>query len=89
LRIDAWKLATLVVKTLDVGWISAAHPALSPSRRKRNRNRSSIRARVEHLFRIIKCRSHGHDGRPMAHSVASLDARFGFEAEDPKGGVMP
>lgn len=31
------------------------HGNLSPSQRKRNRKQSQIRARVEHLFRVIKC----------------------------------
>ncbi len=31
------------------------HGNLSGKQRKRNRQQSSIRARIEHLFRIIKC----------------------------------
>jgi len=33
----------------------AGHGNLSRSQRKRNRRHSQVRARVEHLFRIIKC----------------------------------
>ena len=31
------------------------YPGLSAKQRRRNRRRSSVRARVEHLFRILKC----------------------------------
>jgi IS5 family transposase len=34
---------------------NSQRPGLSARQKKRNRRRSSIRARVEHLFRIIKC----------------------------------
>ena len=34
---------------------NSQRPGLSARQKKRNRQRSSIRARVEHLFRIIKC----------------------------------
>ncbi len=53
---------------------------LSSSQRKRNRQQSSIRARVEHLFRVIKCQF-GYTKtryRGLAKNAAQVHMRVGL-----------